>query len=48
MAMFSRETDSGKLNVHEMQTMWFEYHCGSAHYRKGELRQALKQFHFIA
>jgi len=48
MGMFSRETDSGKLNVHEMQTMWFEHHCGNAHYRKGELREALKQFNFIA
>ena len=38
MGMFSREMENGKLNVHEMQTMWFEYHCGLAHYRKGELR----------
>jgi len=42
MGLFSKEQDSGKLAVHEMQTLWFEYHCGSAHYRKGEFRQALK------
>ena len=47
MAQFSREDENGKINVHEMQTMWFEYQAGLAHYRKGELRQALKQFHFI-
>lgn len=47
MALFSKETDSGMLNVHEMQTMWFEYNCGLAHYRKGEYRQALKMFGYI-
>jgi len=47
MGMFSRETDNGKINVHEMQTMWFEHQCGLAYFRRGELREALKQFHFI-
>ena len=47
MAMFSKETDNGKLNVHEMQTMWFEEKCGWANSRRGELREALKQFKFI-
>lgn len=48
MAMFSKELDSGQINVHEMQTVWFEYHCGHAYFRKGELRKALKQFNYIA
>ena len=47
MALFSRETESGQINVHEMQTLWFEHQCGLAHYRQGELRQALKQFRYI-
>ena len=29
MALFSRELDSGLINVHEMQTVWFEHHCGN-------------------
>jgi hypothetical protein len=33
MAMFSKENENGTLNVHDMQTMWFENHCGAAHYR---------------
>ena len=47
MALFSKELDSGQLNVHEMQTLWFEFQCGSAHYRLGEYRQALKQFGYV-
>lgn len=47
MAPFSREDDNGHLNIHEMQTMWFEIHCGRAHYRKGNWRLALKQFNYI-
>ena len=47
MSLFSKETDGGKLNVHEMQTIWFEVHCGQSHYRQGDHRLALKQFGFI-
>ena len=38
MALFSRDQDSEKLNVHEMATLWYEYHCGMAHFRRGQLR----------
>jgi peptide alpha-N-acetyltransferase len=47
MVPFSREDENGKLNVHEMQTMWFEIHCGCAHYRLGNYRLALKMFGYI-
>ena len=47
MGMFSKEDANGNLNVHEMQTMWFENHCGMAHLRQGNLRQALHQFWHI-
>jgi len=47
MAPFSREDENGKLNVHEMQTMWFEIECGKAHYRQKDYRMALKMFGFI-
>jgi len=47
MALFSKEDKDGNLNVHEMQTMWFENHCGSSHYRQGNLRKALHQFWHI-
>jgi peptide alpha-N-acetyltransferase len=38
MGLFSKEDEDGNLNVHEMQTMWFEHHCGLAHLRQGNLR----------
>lgn len=47
MALFSRDQDSEKLNVHEMQTLWYELHCGMAHLRLGELRLALKQLSYL-
>jgi tetratricopeptide (TPR) repeat protein len=47
MAMFSKEDKDGYLNVHEMQTMWFENHCGRAQYRMGDMRKALHQFWHI-
>lgn len=47
MRMFSREDDNGVINVHEMQTMWYEIHCGKANYRKGDLRNSLKQFSYL-
>lgn len=47
MAIFSREDENGKINVHENQTMWFENHNGLAHYRLGNYRLALKNFQYI-
>mmetsp|Transcript_17960 Transcript_17960/g.30556 ORF Transcript_17960/g.30556 Transcript_17960/m.30556 type:complete len:460 (-) Transcript_17960:35-1414(-) len=47
MALFSKEDDNGMLNVHMMQTMWYEFHGGMAHYRLGNYRKALKFFSFI-
>ena len=47
MALFSKEIDGGNLNVHEMQTQWFEIHCGRAYYRLADNRQSLKQFNFM-
>lgn len=39
MSMFSYEVWKGlDLNVHEMQTMWFEYHCSNAYYRLKDYR----------
>lgn len=31
-------------NVHDNQCLWFEQVCGKYHFKKGELRQSLKQF----
>lgn len=48
MGMFSYEVWKGQdLNVHEMQTMWFEYQCSNAFYRKNDIRMALKQIGWI-
>lgn len=47
MALFSRDQDSEKLNVHEMSTLWYEFHCGMAHLRLGQLRLALKELSFL-
>jgi peptide alpha-N-acetyltransferase len=47
MALFSKEDKDGYLNVHDMQTMWFENHCGQAQLRNGDLRKALHQFWHI-
>lgn len=47
MAKFSKEDADGNLNVHEMQTMWFENHCGNAHLRNKNYKDALKQFNYI-
>jgi len=47
MSLFSKEIDGGNLNVHEMQTQWFEIHCGRAYYRLADHRQSLKQFNFM-
>lgn len=47
MALFSRDQDSEKLNVHEMATLWYEFHCGMSHFRTNELRQSLKQLSYL-
>lgn len=48
MAMFSYEVWKGQdLNIHEMQTMWFEYHASNAFYNKKEYRLSLKQIGWI-
>lgn len=47
IGMFAREDDNGQLNVHQMQTMWFEDHQGRAYYRQGNYRLALKNFTWI-
>ena len=38
MSLFSKEDENGILNVHEMQTMWYETYCGEAHYRLKDWR----------
>jgi hypothetical protein len=47
MVKFSRDQDLGSLNVHEMQTLWFEVQCSKAYYRQGQYRDALKQIGYI-
>ena len=47
MGPFSKEDENGQLNVHEMQTMWFEIECGKAHYRLKDYRKSLKMFSYI-
>ena len=47
MALFSKDQDTHKLNVHEMQTMWYENHAGYAFLAKNKYREALKQFSYI-
>ena len=47
MGKFSKEDADGNLNCHDMQTMWYENHCGGAHYRLGNYRESLQQFKYI-
>ena len=47
MALFSKDTGDDKLNVHDMQCMWFETECGNSYLRQGLFRQALKNFNYI-
>lgn len=47
MALFSRDQENRKLNVHEMQTFWYEMHCGMANFRNKDYRLALKEFSYI-
>jgi len=46
MALFSREVDS-KLNVHEMQCMWYENETGKAFEAKNQVGKAYKMFKYI-
>ncbi|KAF0976590.1 hypothetical protein FDP41_004489 [Naegleria fowleri] len=34
-------------NVHDMQCMWFENECADAHFRKGELALAARQYYYV-
>lgn len=47
MALFSREQDCEKLNVHEMSTFWYELHSGLAHFRLKQYRLALKELSYF-
>jgi tetratricopeptide (TPR) repeat protein len=47
IGLFAREDEKGELNVHQMQTMWYEDHQGRAYYRQGNYRLALKNFCWI-
>lgn len=42
MALFSREGDD--LNIHEMQTMWYELEIGEAKLRAGDIQAAVEEF----
>ena len=33
-------------NVHDMQCMWFENECADAHFRKGEIAMATRQYYY--
>lgn len=47
MALFSKDQDCEKLNVHEMSTFWYEVHCGMSNFRQGNYRLALKEFSYF-
>lgn len=46
MALFAKEVD-GKLNVHEMQCMWYEIELGAAYKKQGQLAKSLKMYKYI-
>jgi len=48
MALFSKEdANTGELNVHDMQCMWYENEFGNSFLRQGNFRLALKNFNYI-
>ena len=47
MSKFVLDQNTGELNVHDLQCMWYEIELGWAHYRRGEYRLALKQFNWV-
>lgn len=47
MSLFSKDQENGTLNVHEMATFWYFFHCGMANFRLGNLREAVKEFQYV-
>jgi len=48
MLPFSRDgSDESKLNIHDMQGMWYEDATGNSYLRQDNLRLALKNFNHI-
>lgn len=47
MKLFSKDSNDGQLNVHDMQCMWYEYECGNSYYRQKNYRMALKNYNYI-
>lgn len=47
MALFSKDQENGTLNVHEMATFWYFFHCGMAFFRTGKYRMAIKELQWV-
>ncbi|OMJ78993.1 hypothetical protein SteCoe_21075 [Stentor coeruleus] len=46
MSVFSKEK-ANELNVHDMQSMWFELELAEAHFRLGNLAKSVEEFKWI-
>jgi len=46
MALFSKE-GSSDLNVHDMQSMWYELECAEAAFRLENWERAVKEYEYI-